>query len=65
MIRWLNMFGHGISYDDVAFVETALAEDEARNQISRSYCPTVLQPSMYVFLITERVDVSAIGKFEL
>ena len=48
MIRWLNMFGHGISYDEVAFVETTLAEDEIQNQFTRSYCLIIAKPSVYV-----------------
>jgi len=45
MIKWLNRFGHVISYDETAYVETTLAEDEVKNQIVRSYCPNMVQPS--------------------
>ena len=47
-IRWLNMFGYGISYGEVAFLETTLAEDEIQNQLTRSYCPTIAEPLVYV-----------------
>ena len=48
MIRWLNMFGHDISYDQVAFTETTLAEDEIQNQVTRNYYPKTAEPSVYV-----------------
>ena len=44
LLKWLNKFGHGISYDETRYVETILAEDEVRNQLCRSYCPLTIQP---------------------
>ena len=39
MLEWLNRFGHGISYDEVALVETFLATEEVKNQALKSFCP--------------------------
>ena len=32
LISWLNRFGHGISYDEVNFLETHLVDDELQIQ---------------------------------
>ena len=41
-IRWLNMFSHDISCN-----KTTQAEDEIQNQLTRSYYPTIAEPSVH------------------
>ena len=43
------MFGHGTSYDEEAFAETTVVEDEIQNQLTRSHCPTTAELSVCYF----------------
>lgn len=51
LLTWLNRFGHTLSYDETLFVETTLAEDEARNQNSLDYYPNIIQFQRSVIML--------------
>ena len=59
VIRWLNRFGHIISYDEVNAVETKLAEDQIRNVNIRKYVPNSIQPSTFVTFVYDNCDHNA------
>ena len=59
VIRWLNRFGHIISYDEVSAVETKLAEDQIRNVNIRKYVPNSIQPSTFVTFVYDNCDHNA------
>ena len=58
LISWLNRFGHGISYDEVNYLETFLAEEAIKNQSVRSYCPASVQPSVFVTFVWDNNDIN-------
>lgn len=58
MVKWLNRFGHRISYDKVSFVEAHLAEEATNNQLVKSYCPSLIQPSLFVTFVWDNNDIN-------
>lgn len=59
VIRWLNRFGHIISYDEVNALETKLAEDQVCNEDFRNYIPNNIQPSTFVTFVYDNCDHNA------
>ena len=57
MIRWLNSLGHGISYDEVNYLETSLAE-AVENESIKSYCPSAVLPSVFVTFVWDNNDIN-------
>ena len=51
-VRWLNRFGHSISYDEINALETKLAEEQVNNQTNTSLVPTHIQPSESIYNTT-------------
>ena len=58
MITWLNKLGHGISYDEVNFVETSLAKKMVKNQQLKSYTPSSVQPSRFLSFVLDNNDIN-------
>ncbi|XP_047132181.1 uncharacterized protein LOC124811086 [Hydra vulgaris] len=58
LIKWLNKLGHGISYDEVNYLETTLAQNAIQNQNLKSFCPSVLQPSRFVTFVWDNNDIN-------
>ena len=58
MITWLNKLGHGISYDEVNFVETSLAKEMVKNQQLKSYTPSSVQPSQFLTFVWDNNDIN-------
>ena len=44
VIRWLNRYGHCISYDEINATEAKLAEEQVHMQTARRYVPNNIQP---------------------
>ena len=58
MITWLNKLGHGISYDEVNFVETSLAKEMVKNQQLKSYTPSSVQPFQFLTFVWDNNDIN-------
>ncbi|XP_065673593.1 uncharacterized protein LOC136090680 [Hydra vulgaris] len=58
LVKWLSKLGHGISYDEVNYLETFLAQNAMQNQIFKSFCPSVLQPSKFVTFVWDNNDIN-------
>eukprot|EP00794_Sanderia_malayensis_P010526 gene10526-11631_t len=58
MVKWMNRLGHGISYDEVDFLETFLAEKATKHQEVKSFCPSSLLPSTFVTFVWDNNDVN-------
>ena len=57
MIQWLNKFGHCISYDEAAFAETFLANEEIKHQAIKSYLSLSVRPYTFVTFVWDNNDV--------
>ena len=55
-VRWLNRFGHSISYDEINALKTKLAEEQVNNQTNTSLVFTHIQPSVFVTLCYDNYD---------
>ena len=55
-VRWLNCFGHSISYDEINALETKLAEKQVNNQTNTSLVPTHIQASVFVTFCFDNCD---------
>ncbi len=58
LIKWLNNFGHCISYDETCFLETSLAVEQTKNKLLKSFVPKILQPSTFVTFIWDNNDIN-------
>ena len=58
IITWLNRYGHIISYDEINFVETDLAEQIMKNKNLRSFVPSQVQQFRFVSFIWDNNDVN-------
>ncbi len=58
MLQWLNRSGHGISYDEVRFVETNLAEKAVMNQRALDYVPSTLHPKVFLTFVWDNNDIN-------
>ena len=58
MVTWMNKLGHGISYDEVSSVETFLADESINHQEMKSYCPSSVQPSVFVTFVWDNNDIN-------
>ena len=54
--RWLNRFGHSVSYDEINAIETRLAEEQLASQNARRYIPNNIQPSTFVTFVYDNCD---------
>ena len=59
VIRWLNRFGHCISYDEINATETKIAEGQVINQTTRTYVPNNIQPGTLVTFVYDNCDHNA------
>lgn len=57
VLRWLNRFGHSISYDEVNAIETKIARNQCKN--IRKYVPNNIQPSTFVTFVYDNCDHNA------
>ena len=55
-IRWLNRFGHSISYDEINGTEATLAEEQLNNENVCRYVPNNIQPGMFVTFVYDDCD---------
>eukprot|EP00794_Sanderia_malayensis_P013591 gene13591-14999_t len=58
LVRWLNKFGHSISYDEVSYLETSLANQQAEQQIHKSFVPAIIKPSRFVIFVWDNNDIN-------
>ena len=58
VLRWINRYGHGISYDEVNVLETFLAEEATYNQTNRRFCPSSVQPSRFLTFVWDNNDIN-------
>ena len=58
MIKWLNRLGHGISYDDVNYLETGLAESQMLRKSLRTFVPSTVEPSKFITFIWDNNDIN-------
>ena len=58
LVGWMNKFGHCISYDDVNYLETTLAMDAMYNESIRSFCPSLILPSLFVTFVWDNNDIN-------
>ena len=58
VINWLNKFGHGISYNDVLLIETHLAKEHTKDQLHRSFTPSIIQLSHFVTFVWDNNDIN-------
>eukprot|EP00794_Sanderia_malayensis_P021368 gene21368-23448_t len=58
LVRWLNKFGHSISYDEVSYLETSLANQQAEQQIHKSFVPAIIKPSRFVTFVWDNNDIN-------
>ncbi|XP_066913563.1 uncharacterized protein [Clytia hemisphaerica] len=58
LVGWMNKFGHCISYDDVNYLETILAMDAMYNESIRSFCPSLILPSIFVTFVWDNNDIN-------
>ena len=56
VIRWLNRYGHSISYDELNAVETKLAEDQIHDDNFRKYLPNNIQKHTFVTFVYANCD---------
>ena len=59
VIRWLNRFGHCISYDEINSTETKLAEEQAHSKTARAYVPNNIRPGSLVTFVYDNCDHNA------
>lgn len=58
VVKWLNRFGHGISYDEVCVLETSIALQQTKNQIQRNFVPSIIQPSKFITFVWDNNDIN-------
>eukprot|EP00794_Sanderia_malayensis_P008325 gene8325-9216_t len=58
VVKWLNRFGHRISYDEICVLETSIALQQTKNQIQRKFVPSIVQPSMFVTFVWDNNDIN-------
>ena len=58
LITWLSKLGHGISYDEVNFVETILAKEMVKNQQLKNYTSSSVQPSPFLTFVWNNNDIN-------
>lgn len=58
MVTWLNKYGSGISYDEVNFLETSLAEDLTLNVDIKSFVPKSIKPGSFVTFVYDNNDIN-------
>ena len=58
VVKWLNRFGHGISYDEVCVLETSIALQQTKNQIQRNFVPNIIEPSKFVTFVWDNNDIN-------
>ena len=58
LLKWINRYGHGVSYDEVSVVEIFLAEEFVRNQSPKSFCPYSLLPMTFLTLVWDNNDIN-------
>ena len=58
LVEWINKYGHGISYDDVNYLETTLAMDQMHQKSIRSFCPSMILPSLFVTFVWDNNDIN-------
>ena len=51
IVEALNRLGHCISYHEIYALETAYADSQVNHQLSRTYIPTGVQPSIFVTFV--------------
>ena len=56
LVRWLNHFGHTVSYDEINSIETKLAEDQVNRLEPRKFVPNNIQPSVFVTFVYDNCD---------
>ena len=59
VIRWLNRYGHCISYDEINATETILAEEQVHMQTTRRYVPNNIQPGLPITFVYDTCDHDA------
>lgn len=59
VIRWLNRYGHCISYGEINATETKLAEEQVHIQSARRYVPNNIQPGFPVTFVYDNCDHNA------
>ena len=59
VIRWLNRYGHCISYDEINATETILAEEQVHMQTARRYVPNNIQPGLPITFVYDTCDHDA------
>lgn len=58
LVKWLNRFGHCISYDETAYLETFLANEEIKNQMVKFYVPYSVQLSSFITFVWDNNDIN-------
>ena len=56
LIRWLNHYGHTISYNEINSIETKLAEDQANRREPRKFVPNNIESSFFVTFVCDNCD---------
>ena len=59
VVRWLDHYGHCISYDEINATEIKLAEEQVHMQIVRRYVPNNIQPGLPVTFVYDNCDHNA------
>ena len=57
LITLLNRYGHGVSYDKVLEVETALAEGQVRTELNGVILPKCIQPNVFATFCWDNIDI--------
>ena len=58
VIRWLNRFGHCVTYNEINAVKTKLAENQVCIEDIRKFEPRVIQPNLFVTFVYDNCDHS-------
>ena len=57
VIKLLNRYGHGISYDQVLQIETSLAEEQMKTEVNGVLIPKIIQPNVFSTFCWDNIDL--------
>lgn len=57
VIKLLNRYGHGISYDQVLQIETRLAEEQLKTEVNGVVLPKIIQPNVFSTFCWDNIDL--------
>ena len=58
LMTMINCLGHSVSYHDINFVKTHIAEEQIANIITPTYVPNNIRPKEFVTYLYDNGDIN-------